>query len=80
MWLAGRPLEEGRLVALEKGCYPLLLQVSVGECGGDGKIWMAPRFADETAAYRKAKHVYEETMAWWPEYEAERERLFVLGE
>jgi hypothetical protein len=68
------------MVALDKGHYPLMLQVSMGECGGDGKIWMAPRFADETEAYRKAKQTYDETMAWWPEYAAARDRLFVLGE
>jgi hypothetical protein len=80
MWLTGQPLEEGNLVALDKGIHPLMLQVSMGECGGDGKTWIAPRFTDETAAYRKARQSNDETSAWRPEYAAERERPFVLGE
>jgi hypothetical protein len=79
-WLAGQILEEGKLVALEKGSYPLMIQVSIGEYGGDHKIWMAPRFVDETDAYLKSQRAYDETKAWWPEYEAARGKLFVLGE
>ena len=79
VWLSGQPLEEGTLVALEKGRYPLMIQVSIGDCGA-GKIWMAPRFTDETKAYLEKKRKHDEMAAWWPEYEASRAKLFVLGE
>jgi hypothetical protein len=78
-WLAGRPLADGQLVALEKGYYPLMLQVSASEYRRDQRVWITPRFLDETAAYRKAKQAYDDAAAWWPAYEKERDKLFVLG-
>jgi hypothetical protein len=78
-WLAGAPVEPGQLLVLEKGRYPLLVQAALGAFSGDGKVWMAPRFTDETAAYLRQKRDYEETSAWWPEYESGSKKLFVLG-
>jgi len=77
VWLAGKPLSENKLIELKPGHYPLMIQVSIGDCGG-GKIWMAPRFEDETAAYQKKKRAYDEAMSWWPDYERTRDELFVL--
>ena len=80
MWLAGQPMEDGALLALDKGRYPLLLQISIGRFEGSGKVWMAPRFEDRTDAHLRAKKEYDETMAWWPEYEKDRDKFFVLCE
>jgi hypothetical protein len=78
-WLGGTPIEPGELLVLEKGRYPLMVQAALGTFSGDGKVWMAPRFEDETEAYLRKKRACEETSAWWPEYEADSKKLFVLG-
>lgn len=74
-WLAGTPIEDGTMVRVAKGRYPLMLQVAVGTCESRGVIWMAPRFADVTGRVVE----YERAVARWPAYRASLKELFVLG-
>ena len=78
-WLAGKGLAVDKLIAVDKGRYPLMVQVSMGRCEHSGRIWMAPRFLDVTSNYLRQKRTYDEASAWWPEYQAGLDSLFVLG-
>ena len=78
-WLAGTPIEDGTMVKVAKGRYPLMLQVAVGTCESWGVIWMAPRFADVTGRIVDREAEYERAVARWPVYQASLKELFVLG-
>jgi hypothetical protein len=79
VWLAGRAIEDGCVLKMGKGRYPLLIRARVGECEPHGRIWMAPRFADVTADTLRRQAEYERARARWPKYLAESAGLFVLG-
>ena len=79
-WLAGRPVEDGCVLKLEKGRYPLMVRARIGECEPHGHIWMAPRLADVTAEVVRRQAEYERALSRWPKYVAESAGLFVLGE
>jgi outer membrane protein assembly factor BamB len=80
-WLGGREAHEDEVYALEPGLYPLLVLVRVGQLSGRGRIWMAPRLVDETAAYREKVQAFERAMAQWPSaYEEFAKCSFVVGE
>ena len=70
VWLAGHPIENGSVLSVQKGRYPLMLQVGVGTCEAWGAIWMAPRFADVTGVIADRQVEYQKNI----------DKLFVLGE
>jgi len=79
-WLSGRRIEHGQVLKLQKGRYPLMLRVAMGECEEGGKIWMGPRLRDVTQCVIQQTAEYERDRAAWPEYERRLGELFVLGE
>jgi hypothetical protein len=78
--MSGRPIDDGTVVSVKKGRYPLMTQVAVGSCESWGVIWIAPRFRDVTGRFADRQDAYELAMADWPAYVAARDNPFVLDE
>jgi hypothetical protein len=53
-WLGGERIEEGHVVRLEPGLYPLLVRVRIGQTEPWGQELIAPRFVERTAAQAQA--------------------------
>jgi outer membrane protein assembly factor BamB len=79
MWLAGKPVNEKTVYWLEKGRYPLLIQATVGDVEGWGKIWMCPRLVDCTPEIDRKLAAYRKLKAGWDNYQAALKTTFVLS-
>ena len=80
-WLAGKPIDEKSCLVLDRGVYPLMLQISMGELEKPGRIWMAPRLIDVSETYAEDRARYEREMAeqWPPAYVAAISMPFILN-
>ena len=77
---AGTQIDAGEIVKVDKGRYPLMLQVVMGECESWGKIWFAPRFHNVDDEVDLKRKEFERRMRDWPAYQESLKKLFVLGE
>jgi hypothetical protein len=78
-WIAGQPLDEKAVYKMEQGRYPLLLQASIGQVEGWGRIWMAPRLVDVTRTTEAKLTDYARCKAGWAAYQASLGERFVLA-
>ena len=78
--LAGKQVTAGEIIRVDKGRYPLTIQVSMGQCESWGKIWFAPRFDNVDEEVDRKQKDFERRMRDWPAYRESLKRLFVLGE
>ncbi|MFW6062275.1 MAG: hypothetical protein ACOC93_05650, partial [Planctomycetota bacterium] len=54
-WLNGTPVRSGEYVHLDKGLYPLLVEVAIGETRPWGRIYMRPRLVKGTEGEAEAR-------------------------
>jgi hypothetical protein len=78
-WLASQPVTEGDFVRLQKGKYPLMIQVQIGEYDGSGKIWFAPRLEDFNDRFVSMTARNKRHWEMWNEYQKTEDQLFTLG-
>lgn len=78
VWLAGQRISEKDVLQLAKGSYPLMIQATLGEVEGWGKVWMGPRFLDVTEEFQAKQATFEKANAGWPAYLDGSKQLFVL--
>jgi hypothetical protein len=79
-WLAGQPMDEDTVYKLEKGRYPLLLQMTTGDVEGWGRVWMCPRLVDATPELERKLADYRKLRDGWDAYQASLKKTFVFGE
>jgi outer membrane protein assembly factor BamB len=77
-FLGGKKLGKDEVLELEKGCYALMLQSTLGECETWGHIWMGPRLVDVSAHFSRKLARSAKRQASWPAYLASQKGLFVL--
>jgi outer membrane protein assembly factor BamB len=49
-WLSGVRVKDLDTLSIPKGVFPLMIEISCGESGKPGRLWMAPRFRDVGAS------------------------------
>ena len=79
-YFSGTKIEPGEIIKVDKGRYPLTIQVAMGKCESWGKIWFAPRFDNVDDEVDRKQKDFERRMRDWPAYRESLKQLFVLGE
>jgi hypothetical protein len=78
-FVGGRLVDEGEVVHLRQGLIPVMVQVSLGSLNDGGKIWLAPRLIDRSAAHVAVRKRYDAQLKTWRAYQQAAGETFVLA-